>query len=150
MVCRISLFVLLMFWSISIFAQDEPDTVRAPVLPPPLPRPQACMTDYAAQIFQNKSFAQIATGQAQTSDLANYAAFDPSKGNFTLNGFVAFSSKIKNGGSDDSARSFLSFAFQGGLLNDNATVLFQNAKLNTAVTLSAKYHFRLRPLKLGP
>jgi hypothetical protein len=147
--CQNYLLFPLLMWSTLVFAQDAVDTVKLPALPPLLPSPRACMSNYAAQVYQNKSFAAIATGQSKTSDLANYAAFDPTKGDFTLNGFIAFSKKIKAGGVDDSSRSFLSFSFQGGLLNNSATTLFQNAKLNTSVTLSAKYHFRLESLGIG-
>jgi hypothetical protein len=130
------LFAILYFSN----AAGAQDTVPLLKLPPKADVSQ-CMSSYGAEVYQNKSFASIATGQARTSDLANYAAFDPVKGSFSLNGFFAL--KWKKKAVDDSARSYLSFSLKGSLLNNDATVLFKDQKLNTSVSLDAKYHFRI-------
>ncbi len=93
----------------------------------------------AFNIFFNKLFSQLATGQSHSADLANHAAADLTNGMFQVNGFMPILYK------DDTAAnkiSFLSFRFKGGLINENATLLFADKKLNSDVGLDLKYHFK--------
>jgi hypothetical protein len=139
---RYLIFACLIYAAIGRAQGREDSLPKVPL--PTSPQPVQCMSTYAAQVYQNKTFASIATGQSKTSDLANYAALDPTKGVFSLNGFVSFKPIPKPKSVDDSSRSFLSFSLTGALLNNDATVLFKNQKLNTSLTLDIKYHFHLK------
>lgn len=86
----------------------------------------------------NNKFGGLATGQSNSANLVNYASFNPIAGSFNFNGSFPI------GKDNDSARfSFLSFKISGDLISESYAALFQNMKLNTNISLSGQWDFRL-------
>jgi len=86
----------------------------------------------AFDTLTRQSFSRIVSGSTAAPSFQNYISFNPTDGKFTANGFFY----LKN-------RHAISFTASGGLINDNATVLFDGGKINTATDLSIKLHLRL-------
>jgi|GEM_PF-2172489 len=87
----------------------------------------------------NNKFGGLVTGQTNSTNLINYASFSPAAGSFTFNGSIPIGKD-----NDESQFSFLSFKITGDLISDSYAALFQNAKLNTGVTISSQWDFRLK------
>jgi hypothetical protein len=79
-----------------------------------------------------KGFNQMASGQNDAPSLSNYAAFSPTEGKFTFNGFVNVSKRVA-----------VSMSAAGGLLDENVGSLFEGGKENNNTDLSLKLHFRI-------
>jgi len=81
-----------------------------------------------------KSFTKIVTGQTDIPNLSNYAAFTPTDGKFTFNGYANISK-----------RSAISLSASGGLIGNNNNIgsLFSDGKVSTNTDINCKLHFRL-------
>lgn len=86
----------------------------------------------------NNKFGNLVTGQSNSTNLVNYAAFNPVAGSANFNGSLPI------GNANDTARfSFLSFKISGDLISDSYLALFQNSKVNTNVAISGQWDFQL-------
>ncbi len=78
-----------------------------------------------------KGFSQLATGQNEVPTLTSYAAFSPTDGKFSFNGFVQPTNALA-----------LSITATGGVIGENIGGLFDGGKLNKNSDLSLRLHLR--------
>jgi hypothetical protein len=100
--------------------------------------------------LMNNSFRKLSTGVSSESDNGSIISIDPKNSRFSLQGFLPLRFNQKK---ENVNMSYLNVGIESGLTNSqDATVLFENRRLNTNTAITLKYHFTFnndRPL-FGP
>jgi hypothetical protein len=97
----------------------------------------------------NRSFSSIVSGQSSSTDIGNYASFDPLNGSFTFKGSFALLHNKKDSATAVSSQmkggkiSFLTIKIDGDLISGSYAKLFENSVLNTNAAVQAEYSFWL-------
>ena len=87
----------------------------------------------------NNKFGSLVTGQSNSTNLLNYASFNPVAGSFNFNGSLPIGKDNNN-----SRFSFLSVKISGDLISDSYAALFQNMKLNTNISVSGQWDIQFK------
>lgn len=98
---------------------------------------QRYLTQKGLNRVMNRAFGSLVTGQQNSTQIANYASFDPANGAFTFKGVIPV-------GNEDSGRlSYLSLRLGGDLISDSYAALFINSSLNTNSFIQAEWNVHL-------
>lgn len=98
---------------------------------------QHYLTQRGLNRVMNRAFGSLVTGQATSTQIANYASFDPVDGSFAFKGVIPV-------GNEDSGRiSYLSLKLGGDLISNSYSALFSNSALNTNAFVQAEWNVHL-------
>lgn len=84
-----------------------------------------------------KGFNRIVSGQNDAPSLSNYAAFNPTDGKFSFNGFANINKRFA-----------VTLGASGGLINENIGGLFEGGKVNNNTDVNMKLHLRVDKPKI--
>lgn len=101
----------------------------------------------------NDAFNKLVTSNPSSGEIANYASLDPINASFSLKGTLPiqpshkrklrqlpFKDQVEK---DHGKISYLSLSLSGNLIDNNYGSIFSNSSLNTGISMTAQYHFRI-------
>ncbi|MEE1944692.1 hypothetical protein VRU48_06205 [Pedobacter sp. KR3-3] len=120
----IVVFLGLLFFSCSLYAQDYKDSVNKKLVIP---------DKWKASL--NGSYSTLVGADGNGGTIGSYASLDPLNASLSFKGTLPIAAK-------SGRMSFLSIAAQGSLVDGNFATVFKNTKLNTSAGINVEYNFR--------